>query len=82
VSVYLVSDVQSNRKMLSLLLAQHGISSDMTENGEKAVELLKLKPGTYDLIFMDNMMPVMVSFTVIAMARNSTYDAILHRAVR
>ena len=55
------TDVQSNRKMLSLLLAHHGVSCDMTENGEKAVELIKQNPSTYDLVFMDYMMPVMVS---------------------
>ena len=54
-------DVQSNRKLLSELLRRKGVDSDMAEDGVKALEIIALKPAKYDIVFMDNTMPRMVS---------------------
>jgi len=60
---YLIfADVLSNRKMLSKLLSRRGVDSDMVVNGREAVEkVLAMTTDHYDLIFMDNIMPVLVS---------------------
>ncbi len=60
-------DVLSNRKLLGMLLAKKGIQSIIqAEDGLVATKLVEtsLKPEstiTYDIIFMDNTMPNMVS---------------------
>jgi len=54
-------DVNSNRKMLRALLNRNGIKNvDVAENGLEAVEAALANPLKYDIIFMDNLMPVMV----------------------
>ncbi len=56
-------DVMSNRKLLALLLQQKGIKPiDFAEDGVKAIDCIQSKGFSYyDLIFMDNTMPNMVS---------------------
>jgi CheY-like chemotaxis protein len=56
-------DVQSNRKMLQLLLKRRGFTLiDQCENGKEAVDCVSAKGNDYyDLIFLDNLMPIMVS---------------------
>ena len=57
-----VLDVVSNRKMLQALLKKNGLkNADMAENGLEAVRAALADPKTYDIIFMDNLMPVMVT---------------------
>lgn len=53
----------SNRKLLAMLLKQKGIQSvDFAEDGVKALNCIESKgPAHYDIIFMDNTMPNMVS---------------------
>ena len=36
----------------------------MVENGQEAVDRIFEKPGQYGLVFLDKMMPVMVSFVI------------------
>jgi len=50
-------DVQSNRKMLSLLLGKHQVTSDIAVDGQEAVEMVLSDPEKYSLVLMDNMMP-------------------------
>ena len=56
-------DVMSNRKLLALLLQQKGIKPiDFAEDGVKAIDCIQTKGFSYyDLVFMDNTMPNMVS---------------------
>lgn len=56
-----IVDVPSNRKMLMALLQKNGATEvDTAENGLEAVETALANLQKYDIIFMDNLMPVMV----------------------
>ena len=57
-------DVSSNRKMLKMLLSRTGAEIDLAENGSEAVSkvLGNDNSGGYDIVFMDNLMPVMVGY--------------------
>ena len=60
--VCLFVDVASNRKMLKALLNRNGVLKvDTVENGLEAVEATLANMQKYDMIFMDNHMPVMVT---------------------
>ena len=55
-------DVLSNRKMLQALLQRNGAQKvDTAENGLEAIHATQENPLKYDIIFMDNLMPVMVT---------------------
>ena len=55
-------DVASNRKMLQALLKRNGAKYvDTAENGLEAVQVAQANGHKYDVIFMDNFMPVMVT---------------------
>jgi len=55
-------DVLSNRKLLCRLLQHKGISTDEAKDGKEALTVVSSCPlSTYNFIFMDNTMPVMVS---------------------
>ena len=54
-------DVQSNRKMLSLLLSKHDVASDLAVDGQEAVDMVLKDLEAYTLVLMDNMMPRKVS---------------------
>jgi CheY-like chemotaxis protein len=56
-------DVQSNRKMLEMILRRKGFSAcDQCVDGREAVQRVQTQgPQHYDLIFMDSVMPDMVS---------------------
>jgi signal transduction histidine kinase/CheY-like chemotaxis protein len=58
--VLVVDDNHLNRKVIGSLLKVLGIMADYAENGEDA--LGKVKGKTYDIIFMDLIMPVMDGF--------------------
>ena len=58
----LVLDVASNRKMLQAILKRNGAKMvDLAENGQDAVEAALADPQKYGIVFMDNLMPVMVT---------------------
>lgn len=58
--VLLVEDNELNRDIARELLEINGASVECAENGKNAVELFRRRPeGTYDVILMDVMMPVM-----------------------
>jgi CheY-like chemotaxis protein len=52
-----VDDLPSNLLLARNLLAPYGLQADTTVSGPQAIELVKTH--TYDLIFMDHMMPEM-----------------------
>ena len=61
--------MSSNRKILKMLLASTGAVIDLVENGQQAVTKVQqildndnFNLGGYDIVFMDNLMPVMVDF--------------------
>jgi len=55
--VLLVDDMESNLKVEQGLFQLYGIEPDMAGSGQEALELLK--NNTYDIIFLDHMMPNM-----------------------
>lgn len=62
VDVVIYTDVVTNRKMLERVVAKKTLRCDCCCNGSEAVDAVTNKGiNYYDLIFMDNVMPVMVS---------------------
>ncbi|RYY72954.1 response regulator [archaeon] len=60
--VFASADVLSNRKMLEMILRKKGYVCDQCSDGNEAVNLVKVKgPDHFDVIFMDSVMPVLVS---------------------
>ena len=55
--VLVVDDSRINLKVALAFLAAHGIRADTAESGEEAIE--KVRRTSYDLVFMDHMMPGM-----------------------
>ncbi len=58
-NVLLVEDNELNAEIAIFLLQQHGMQVKWVENGKLAVDEILANPNTYDVIFMDIMMPVM-----------------------
>ena len=55
-----VEDNELNSEIAQSLLEERGFQVDCVYNGEQAVERIRdTEPGTYDVILMDIMMPVM-----------------------
>jgi signal transduction histidine kinase/CheY-like chemotaxis protein len=60
VSVLLVEDNQMNMEIAEFILEDMGIKTTEAWNGKEAVEIFSnSEPGTFDIILMDMMMPVM-----------------------
>lgn len=58
--VLLVEDNELNQEIAAYMLAEKGLAVTVAVNGKEAVELFEQSPPyTYDLIFMDVMMPLM-----------------------
>ncbi|MCT4589265.1 MAG: response regulator [Carboxylicivirga sp.] len=57
VSVLLVEDNVLNQKLIFLNLSKYGFKIDIANHGKEALE--KLNVGSYDLVLMDLMMPIM-----------------------
>ena len=55
-----LADTESNNKMLKFLLAKRCIQSVVAVNGVEAVACIEADPDRFELIFMDNTMPIMV----------------------
>ena len=58
---HVAADHWANRKLLESMLRQKGYDSECVENGLEAVEATLANMQKYDMIFMDNHMPVMVT---------------------
>eukprot|EP01035_Chromulina_nebulosa_P034560 gene34559-biopygen22487 len=72
--ILVVDDVASNRKMLKALLRRNGATEvDMAENGLEAVEAALGNSQKYDMIFMDNLMPVMNGVQAVRRLREGGY---------
>lgn len=56
-TVLIAEDNEANQELIGMLLSKYGISYDIAPDGKKAVELYKRK--VYDLIFMDEQMPIL-----------------------
>jgi len=72
-TILVVDDVESNRKMMKMLLRREGIVTDVAENGQKAVDLVLNDLNKYCLLLMDNQMPVMNGVDATRILRMSGY---------
>ncbi|WP_249308086.1 response regulator [Jingyaoa shaoxingensis] len=55
-----MEDNELNLEIIQTILSEYHIQTDSVVNGKQAVERMKVTPeGTYDMILMDIMMPVM-----------------------
>ena len=62
--VLAAEDNTLNGEILCYMLQNQGMELDLMVNGEQAVEMFAAsEPGTYDMILMDIMMPVMDGYT-------------------
>ena len=62
--IFLVEDNELNAEIAKTVLEDVGALITRAENGQQALELFKEKPaGTFDVILMDLMMPVMDGYT-------------------
>lgn len=56
----LAEDNELNQEIVQYILTENGLEITLAVNGKEAVERFEeAEPGTYDIIFMDVMMPVM-----------------------
>jgi len=55
--ILVAEDNEANQALIKILLDKYGLTYDLADNGHKAVELYKMH--SYDLILMDEQMPVM-----------------------
>jgi len=70
--ILLVEDNITNQEIILGLLENSGISIEIANNGEEAVE--KFKESRYDLIFMDLQMPVMDGYEATKLIRDINKD--------
>jgi signal transduction histidine kinase/CheY-like chemotaxis protein len=68
VKILVVEDIALNQLLMKTILEDFGFEQDMAENGQIAIEKLKLKK--YDLILMDLQMPIMNGFETTDYIRN------------
>ena len=55
--ILIAEDNEANQEYIKIILSKYGLSYDLAHNGLEAVELYK--NNTYDLILMDEQMPIM-----------------------
>ena len=55
--ILVAEDNEANQELIKIILKKYGLTFDLAENGKEAFELYQLK--NYDLILMDEQMPVM-----------------------
>ncbi|WP_455755631.1 ATP-binding protein [Sulfurimonas sp.] len=55
--ILIAEDNEANQELIKILLAKYGLTFDLAQNGLEALELYK--NNSYDLILMDEQMPIM-----------------------
>jgi len=69
-TMLLVEDIEINREIIMVLMADSGITIKCAENGQIAFDKFKADPEKYDIIYMDLQMPVVDGFTATRMIRD------------
>jgi CheY-like chemotaxis protein len=77
ISVLVVDDADSNRKILMILLKKAGLETDSREDGQQAVDLISADMNAYQLVLMDNFMPVMNGLDAVRNLRARGYPYII-----
>ena len=77
--VIIVDDSVVNSKFLSFLLKKHFIKDniELAENGCEIINNFFLKKKTYNIIFMDNNMPLLSGFTTVKILRSLGFDKLI-----
>ena len=73
----IVDDVLSNRKMLNTILTKKGFRCDMVEDGVQAFDVVTEKIDKYNIIFLDNFMPIMNGVDCTRKLRKHEYENII-----
>ena len=63
--VLVAEDDRANQELIKILFSKYGLSFDLANNGEEAYNLFK--KNSYDLVFMDEQMPVMDGYKSVEM---------------
>jgi CheY-like chemotaxis protein len=71
--VLLVEDNMVNQLVAGSMLEQYGLSFDLAENGQEAVDMV-CKGTHYDFVLMDVQMPVMDGYTSTSTMREKGFD--------
>jgi CheY-like chemotaxis protein len=71
--VLIVDDVETNLFVAEGLIKPYGISAETAKSGKAAIEIIN-SGASFDIIFMDHMMPEMDGIEATAILRNSGYD--------
>ncbi len=74
--VLLVEDNYINQVVAGELLSKLGLTYDIADNGQKALEAIQQNKA-YDLVFMDIQMPVMDGYTATRMLREQGYESLI-----
>ena len=69
--ILLVEDNLMNQKLASTVLSDLGFESDIAENGQIAIEMLKNK--NYDIVLLDLQMPVLDGYQTVQKIRNELH---------
>ncbi len=69
--ILLAEDVELNQEIATVILEDAGFHTEVAENGQVAVDMLKnSEPGYYQLVLMDVQMPVMNGYEATMAIRN------------
>ncbi|WP_145177499.1 ATP-binding protein [Rubripirellula lacrimiformis] len=74
VRVLVVDDGESNRKLLSLLLADSGAIVNTACNGQEAVDVLMADHDSADIVLMDMQMPVLDGYSAVELLREKGFQ--------
>ncbi|MFY7865963.1 response regulator, partial [Roseateles sp.] len=76
IRLLVVEDNELNQQVAKELLQQAGAELQLVGDGRQAVELLRERPGAFDLVLMDVQMPVMDGFTAARLIRSEAGEGL------
>lgn len=77
--VLVVDDMKTNQLVVKSLLSKFKVKADIAENGQQAIE--RLRERTYDIVFMDCLMPIMDGFEATQRIRQAETNVIDPNAI-
>ena len=69
-----VDDMPANHDVVQAVLSKHGINADCVNSGVEAIELIRDQKKTYNMVFMDQMMPGMDGIETLRIIRQELGD--------